>query len=252
MVFLQSNTHHHQGLHLQQQIYLLAHQMTIYQIIIFHKTLRTILHKTSHMAPLALLLRKPHKALHRKKLLLNIKRNLIYKPKLMGEFSTSFKGKTQKSLRNPQQQQHLMYIHQQQHLMMYIHQPHQLTWKLSLLQKLNHHYYIRKSSGNEYHDYYHLISPTELYSSSDEETSPNHASQTMDHQDQITYPQIDIIGPDLIQEDYEELIKLIATAKDMNVLPDMLLSERTTKCTSERKVALFELLECLQINGQKF
>ena len=113
---------------------------------------------------------------------------------------------------------------------------------------------LRKSSGNEYHDCDHLISRTEVYSSSDDETSPNHASPTMDHQDQIIYPQIYHIPTSqvLTQKDYERLIGLIAAAKDKNFPPEILLSKGTKKCSREKRDALFELLECLLINGQKF
>ena len=111
---------------------------------------------------------------------------------------------------------------------------------------------LRKLGGEEYHDYYQLINPIELYSRTDEETSCNHASPTMDLQDQITYPQIYTTSRLLNQEDYKRTIKLIAKAKDMNVPPDILLSERAARCTSERKDALFGLLECLLTSGQKF
>ena len=45
---------------------------------------------------------------------------------------------------------------------------------------------LRKSGGNEHHDYYQLISPIKLYSSSEEETSPNHASPSIDLQNKTT------------------------------------------------------------------
>ena len=45
---------------------------------------------------------------------------------------------------------------------------------------------LRKAGGNEHHDYYQLNSPIELYSSLDEETSPNYASQSIDLQNKTT------------------------------------------------------------------
>ena len=226
--------------------------MTIYQIIIFHKTPRTILHKTPHMAPLASLHRKPYKALHRKKATSKHKKKNNLQAKIDGGIFNIIQRKDTEKLKEPSAAATSYNVYTPAAASYDVHTSTTSANMETLSPTETEPSLLRKSSGNEYHDHYRLISPTELYSSSDEETSPNHASPTMDHQDQITYPQIDIIGPDLIQEDYEELIKLIATAKDMNVLPDILLSERTTKCTSERKVALFELLECLQINGQKF
>ena len=44
---------------------------------------------------------------------------------------------------------------------------------------------LRKSGGNEHHDYYQLISPIKLYSSSEEETS-HHASPSIDLQNKTT------------------------------------------------------------------
>ena len=80
----------------------------------------------------------------------------------------------------------------------------------------------------------------------------------MDLQNQITCPQRFTTNNTIVetvtisQEDNERMVKLIATAKDMNVPPELLLTERTSKCTSERKAALLEHLECLLIIDKKF
>jgi len=98
---------------------------------------------------------------------------------------------------------------------------------------------LRKLSGEDNYDYYQLNSVIEFDSS--EETSSNHTSSTTDQR--ITCPHTTQIS----QEDHESLSKLIFTAQDMNVAPELLLSERTSNYTSERKNTLHEHLECLLI-----
>ena len=105
------------------------------------------------------------------------------------------------------------------------------------------------------HHYYYRSANSIIYSSSEESRS-SHASPTKDHQ--ITRPKSftsnNTIGETVTksQDDNDKLLKIIATAKKTNVPPELLLSERTSKLTSERKEALLEHLECLLIIDQKF
>ena len=108
---------------------------------------------------------------------------------------------------------------------------------------------LRNLTGEEYYyDYYQLTSSPEL--DSEEETGSDHLP-TMDLNNQITCPQTCTTEDLIIQEDHDKILKLIDKSKEMNDILELLIAERTLKCTRERRKSLYEFLGCLHLMQHK-